>query len=174
MAEETPNQTSPPSIKGAIMAMNPKVTLAFFLVIVAASMVFAWIFWPPKSGQGGIDAGTVALIASFVTMFIKMAADAIGYQYNSSSGSDRKDATQAEVAGKLADKVPSPVAATVVVPWWNKLTEDERTAITASTDQRVIDFVKAPVTIQPLPDDIAYLISKGLLTQARADEIKAK
>lgn len=83
---------------------NLKGGLAFFLVCVAAFMVILWMVHPPAG-----DGNTLALLAGFVTLFIKMAADAIGYQFNSSAGSEKKDAVQAEVAGKLADKVASPV-----------------------------------------------------------------
>lgn len=62
-----------------------KLTLAFFLVVTAAGMVVLWMLHPP-----GGDAGMLAMLASFVTMFIKMAADAVGYQYNSSAGSEKK------------------------------------------------------------------------------------
>lgn len=88
-----------------------KIALAFFLVMMAAFMVVLWMVKPPT-----VDAGTAALLASFVTMFIKMAADAIGYQYNSSSGSDKKDDTNSAVAKSLAEKVPSVPAVPVVVP----------------------------------------------------------
>lgn len=59
--------------------------LAFFLVIVSSAMVFLWMLHPPAG-----DASLIGLLAGFVTLFIKMAADACGYQYSSSAGSDKK------------------------------------------------------------------------------------
>lgn len=104
-----PLQERPPTFRAALMNMNPKIALAFFLVFVASVMVLIWMVKPPRTGPDGVDAGTVALIASMITLFIKMAADAIGYQYSSSSGSDKKDDIQAGVAATLANKVAAPV-----------------------------------------------------------------
>ncbi len=89
---------------------NLKGALAFFLVCVAAFMVILWMLHPPAG-----DSNALALLAGFVTLFIKMAADAVGYQFNSSAGSEKKDAVQAEVAGKLADKV-APAAGAAPTP----------------------------------------------------------
>ena len=50
-----------------------KGSLAFFLVIVAS---FCWSFWMIHPPAG--DSNALALLAGFVTLFIKMAADAIG------------------------------------------------------------------------------------------------
>lgn len=107
MADDTPQTSAPPqvSFKAALLTMNPKIVLAFFLVVVAALMV-VFLIKTLTSGKATLDAGTIALFASFVTMFIKMAADGTGYQFSSSSGSDKKDETQARVADKLAEKVP--------------------------------------------------------------------
>lgn len=60
--------------------------LAFYLVTISAIMVFTWMVMPPKvTGEG------LALLAGFLMLFLKMTADAVGYQFNSSSGSERKD-----------------------------------------------------------------------------------
>lgn len=91
----------------ALVALNPKIVLAFFLVVVAAFMVI-FLIRTLTSTDAKLDAGTIALFASFVTMFIKMASDGTGYQFSSSAGSDKKDDTQAQVSSKLADKVPTP------------------------------------------------------------------
>lgn len=102
--------------------MNPKVALAFFLVFVAAAMVLLWMLHPPAG-----DSNALALLAGFVTLFIKMAADAIGYQYSSSAGSDKKDEVQKDVINKLTTgtgagtttvevAAPSVVTATPIAP----------------------------------------------------------
>lgn len=90
--------------------MNPKVALAFFLVFVAAAMVLLWMLHPPAG-----DSNALALLAGFVTLFIKMAADAIGYQYSSSAGSDKKDDVQKDVINKLTTSGTGPGTTTVEV-----------------------------------------------------------
>lgn len=81
--------------------INLKGGLAFFLVFVSAGMVFLWMVHPPTG-----DGNALALLAGFVTLFIKMAADAIGYQYNSSAGSDKKDDTIQKAVAPAAVVVP--------------------------------------------------------------------
>ena len=152
--------------------MTLKGALAFFLVCISAFMVVLWMLHPPSG-----DASQIGLLAGFVTLFIKMAADAIGYQYNSSSGSDKKDETQAKVAGALAEKV-APATPLAGIPWWNRLTDAERTAITAASvadagDAKLAAIANGPMKMKPDADEIAYLVTKNLLTQSRATEIQA-
>lgn len=177
MANGTGDQASPsPTFRGALFGINAKIVLAFFLVIIAALMV-VYLISTLTSTTAKLDAGTIALFASFVTMFIKMASDGTGYQFSSSAGSDKKDDTSAQVAGKLADKVaPLPPQPTVPVPpWWSRLQEGEKNAITAaaSGDPRIAAFVTASQVGAATADDLTYLVGKGLLTQERADVIKA-
>lgn len=152
--------------------LSLKGALAFFLVCVSAFMVILWMLHPPV-----VDAGTAALLASFVTMFIKMAADAIGYQYNSSAGSDKKDDTQAKVASTLAAAVvppPAPTNGAPVIAWWSLLTDAEKAAINAArADARVQSFVDRAQTGKADAADLDYLVARGLLMQGRADAIKA-
>lgn len=156
--------------------LSLKGALAFFLVCVSAFMVILWMLHPPV-----VDAGTAALLASFVTMFIKMAADAIGYQYNSSAGSDKKDDTQAKVADKLASAVapvpgapPTPPAPPPVIAWWSLLTDPEKATINAArSDARVQSFVDRAQQGKADSADLDYLVARGLLTAPRADTIKA-
>lgn len=160
---------------GIFQNFNAKVALAFFLVFVAAAMVFSWMWQPPDG-----DANALSLLAGFVMLFIKMAADAIGYQYNSSSGSEKKDEVSAKVNEVLATKVPSaaPPATpdpVVVMAWWSLMTDAERAAITAAaiTDPKAAQFVATATTGKATPDDLAYLVGKGWLTQERAALIQA-
>ena len=165
------------------MSLNPKIVLAFFLVIVAAGLV---IFFPYLLviSKGSIDAGTAAMIATMVTTFILMAKSACDYQTSSSAGSDKKDDAQTAVSKALAEKVPTPaspiptpVPPAVVVAWWGALDAAEQAALTAAavTDPKVQAFIAAAKTGKATPDDLAYLVSKipPLLSQARADAIAA-
>lgn len=151
-----------------------KGSLAFFLVCVAAFMTILWMLHPPTG-----DASQIGLLAGFVTLFIKMAADAIGFQFNSSAGSEKKDEVQAVVSAKLADKVPTPppppsAAPSVVMAWWSLLTDAEKTALaTPPVDDRVQKFMDTAKLGRATPDDLAYLVSRNLITAARAAEIES-
>lgn len=135
--------------------------------MMASSFSIIVLIWAsPSSGADSQLLNT--LIGMYVgTGFIST----INWWMGDAKGSDSTNKMQDKMADAIRPSPPTPPA--VSIPWWNKLTEAERTAITSSTDQRVIDFVKAPVTIAPPPDDIAYLVLNGLLTQTRADAIKA-
>lgn len=152
-----------------------KGALAFFLVCVSAFMVLVWMFKTLPT----TDAGALALLASFVTMFIKIAADATGYQFTSSSGSDKKDDTNAKVATALADKVPVASGTPAAVrPWWSVLTEAEKTALSNAAmaeppDVRVRAFAATAATGHASPEDLTYLVGRNLLTQERAAAIQA-
>lgn len=167
------------TLKEAIVTMNPKIVLGFFLVCVAAGLV-VFLTLTLTGNNGRLDAGTIALLASFVTMFIKMAADGTGYQFSSSAGSDKKDDTQAKVASSLAEKVSAPQPAPPPPPppvaaWWSDLDDAEKNAITAAgaTDPRTQAIIAAMTAGSATADDLAYLVSKDLLTQVRADAIKS-
>ncbi len=102
------NDNQPTSFRESLASAGVKTWLAFFLVMIAAAMVLLWMIHPPQG-----DGNSLALLAGFVTLFIKMAADATGFQFASSAGSERKDEVQATVSAKLADKVPTPVVVPV-------------------------------------------------------------
>jgi hypothetical protein len=105
----------------------------------------------------------------------------VNYLVGSSRGSQAKDETQNKVIDKLTSPppngpvapVPSPPPA--VVAWWSTLNEAERATITAdaTNDPRVQSFIAAAQTGRAIPDDLAYLVSKGLLTPDRAAIIQA-
>ena len=175
-----PAPSPSPTIRAAIANTDRKVVLAFFLTALAACLFMFLAVLLVYAPAGKVDAGTFGLLASMIMLFIKMAADANGYQTQSSAGSDKKDDTQATVSKALADKVqapPAPVVPATAAPiaWWGRLTNGEPAAITAAaaTDPRVMVFITAANVGAATPDDLAYLVSKGLLTQARADAIKA-
>ena len=171
------------SLKGAILTLNPKIVLAFFMAVLSAFLVVFLMMVLVYSPAGKLDAGTIALFAGFVTLFIKSATDAIGYQFQSSSGSDKKDDAQTAVSKALADKVPAPAPITpppvppaVVVAWWGALDPAEQQALTdaAATDPKVASFIEAAKAGRATADDLAYLVSKipPLLSQDRADALK--
>lgn len=172
------------TLKVAIMNLNPKIVMAFFLVILAALLVVFFtliIVGSTVDGKSKLDPGTIALLAGFVTTFLLMAKSAADYQYTSSAGSDKKDDAQTAVAKSLADKVPGqptpPVPPAVVVAWWSALTPDEQASLetAAATDPKVRGFIDAAKVGKASSADLAYLVSKipPLLTQERATALAA-
>lgn len=174
------------TLKGAIMTLNPKIVLAFFLIVLAAALFVFFAMLLLNAGNGPnakLDSGTIALLAGFVTTFLLMAKSASDYQFTSSAGSDKKDDAQTAVSKALADKVPAPIAPTpsspaaVVVAWWGALDAAEQQALqdAAATDPKVSVFIEAAKTGRATADDLAYLVSKipPLLSQAKADALKA-
>lgn len=178
MADE--QQTNATPIRTAILSLNPKFVLAFFLIIVAALLVvfFIMIVTNRPNGAPPLDAGTVAVIVGLITTFVLMAKSASDYQFSSSAGSDKKDDAQTAVSKALADKVPVPatvsVPAAVAAPWWGKLTDLEKNVISANAkdDPRLAAFMTAAAAGAANADDLSYLVSKGLLTQDRATAIQ--
>lgn len=114
--------------------------------------------------------------------------------YSFTFGSSASDKTKGDVINKSIETkdriIAAGVAATAeigtvvpesvvpVPPWWARLSDDEKNAITAAglTDPRVAAFITAAQTGAANADDLSYLVSltPPLLTQARADEIKIK
>lgn len=186
MSDTTNGSGRVPGIKAAIGSVvnvsdvSPtatKVKLAFFLVSIAALMVFVWMFCV-FGLKATVDAGMAALLASFVTSFIKMASDASGYQYSSSAGSDKKDETTAKATEKMVEKIapasPPPPAAppTQGPPWWDQLTPEEKTAIEAAAkaDPVIEKFIATAKAGWASKADLVYLVSKKLLTDERTKQ----
>jgi hypothetical protein len=97
----------------------------------------------------------------------------ITWWMGSSKGSDANNKLQDKMADAIRPALQLPAKA--VDPWWNKLMDAERAAIGAEgpNDPKIAAFLLAPVTAKPNPDDLAYLVSKGLLTQDRATALQA-
>ena len=173
--------TQPPTISAAIASTDRKVVLAFFLTGLAAFLFMFLAALLVYAPAGKIDAGTFGLLAGMIMLFIKMAADSTGYQTQSSAGSDKKDDAQTAVSKALAEKVPSPIPVQrvtlppPVTPWWGLLVNGEPAAITAAaaTDPKVMAFITAANVGAATPDDLTYLVSKGLLTAERAAAIQS-
>lgn len=114
---------------------------------------------------------------------VNMGLIALGFFFGNTMAKMASDAGQQKVVESLTKTAPpgatgpvAPVPApTVVVAWWGKLTDAERAAIAAAapTDPRAASFMAAAQTGTATDDDLADLVTKGLLTQTRADAIKA-
>ncbi len=149
--------------------------LAWFISFSFVALIFAWVFWPPV-----MKPESMGQLNNLVSTLVNIVLLAIGYFFGSSRSSKDKDDQSAKVAEKLADKVGATVPANApnapnvpVPPWWARLTDDEKNAITAakSADPRVDAFVTASMAGAATTDDLNYLVTKGLLTQARATAI---
>lgn len=102
----------------------------------------------------------------------------ISFYFGSSAGSKDKDNA---IIGQMAPakNPPNPPAEAIAdvapIHWWDVLTDRERVAITgaAPTDARVNAFMVAAQTGRATSNDLAYLVTKNLLTHDRAAEIQA-
>lgn len=143
-----------------LKGVSLKGALAFYLATLAFILVVFWMIRPPPG-----DGNAIALLAGFVTLIVKMAADAVGYQFQSSAGSDKKSDLMAQAPA---------IGAPAVAPWWSVLTGAEKDKITAeaASDPQVAAFVTTASAGHATADDLAYLVSKTLLTPARASEIE--
>lgn len=118
------------------------------------------------------------ILKIMVPALINVVTFVLGYFYGSSKAKDTSDTSQQKIVDKLTS-TPTPIAPAPAVAWWTKLSDSEKTAITTaqglgsvSPDARVAAFVTASQVGAATPDDLNYLVSKGLLTAARANEIK--
>lgn len=152
-------------------------TLAYFTTVAYVVLIFIWTFFPPK-----MEPESMAQLNQMMTTLQTLLVGAFGFFLGNSMSNKTKDEQSAKVAATLAERVTSststsgPPAATIsVIPWWIKLKNGEPAAITAeaANDPRVMAFVTAANVGAATAADLDYLVSKNLLTRARADEIKA-
>lgn len=114
---------------------------------------------------------------------VNMGLIALGFFFGNTMAKMASDAGQQKVVESLTKTappgapgpvapVPSPI---VVVAWWSKLTDGERAAISAAApaDPKAASFMASAQTGTATDDDLADLVTKGLLTQDRANAIKA-
>lgn len=119
----------------------------------------------------------IDLTKTMLAALVNMALIALGFFFGSSKAKEQADAGQQKIVDKLTSASPgtlppTPAGPAPVVPWWSKLTDDEKKVITNNdADPRVHAFTLAATAGAANADDLAYLVSKGLLTQTRADEI---
>lgn len=111
----------------------------------------------------------------------------VNFQIGSSRGAQSQDEAKNEIVAKLTSAppagpvapVPSPVTPITVASWWSLLYPAEQAAIEAAAvavppDTRVQAILTAFKSGKAEAPDLTDLVTKELLTQARADEIKPK
>ncbi len=154
--------------------------LAWTIVIIFATLLLVMVV---RVAIWGAPTDALELLKQGFNALINVVMVVVGYFFGSSKSSQSKDDTQNKIVEKLTSTQPpgppGPVAPapapTVVVSWWSLLTAPEQAAITAAApaDARVQTILTAFQSGKAEAPDLADLVSKGLLTQARADIIKA-
>lgn len=125
----------------------------------------------------------VEIAKIMLAALVNMGLIALGFFFGNTMSKMQSDAGQQKVVDKLTSNAPPPAGPVapvpapvqVVVAWWSKLTEAERAAITAAAqnDPKAASFMAAAQTGVASADDLADLVTKGLLTQDRATAIAA-
>lgn len=147
--------------------------LAMGIISICGAVVFVRMFReaPPADDKILDTMITILFSTCLVTVY--------NYSFGSSRGSQSKDDTQNKIVERLANApippTPPADAAAPVVAWWSLLTPAEQARITgaAANDQRVATFIGAAQAGKASEDDLGYLVSKTLLTDARAKLIAA-
>lgn len=141
------------------------------IVMTAAALVLRMII-------SGDIAAVIDLAKSTLSNLTNMGLIALGFFFGNTKAKIDTDAGQQKVMDKLTSTPPGSLPpqppGQSPTPWWSKLTDAEKTAITAAApnDPRVNAFVIASATGAAAEDDLTYLASKNLLTPERVDEIK--
>lgn len=133
------------------------------LVVLNILILTAWLAYSaPESDGFKILLGLLGGSASGV----------VGYYFGSNSSSEKKDDQQARVAERLAAKVTGDDP---IIKWWDLMSEEEKAKITEAgkIDGTIQTFVTTAAKGRATPEDLAYLVKAGLLTQERADAIQS-
>lgn len=114
---------------------------------------------------------------------VNMGLIALGFFFGSNMSKMLADAGQQKIVEKLTSTAPptggpvAPLAAPIAVAsWWSLLSLAEQAAMEQAgmNDPEVQTVLTAFKSGKAEAPDLAVLVAKGLLTQARADEIKPK
>ena len=144
---------------------------SFAVATLASTMRLLWIGEP--------DAIT-DMAKTLQAAMVNMGLIALGFFFGNTMAKMAQDKGQQAVVDKLTSTNPptggpvAPLAAPTVVPWWSALTDAEKNVIAANAkdDPRVAAFMTAAASGAATADDLAYLVTKGLLTQDRAAAIQ--
>lgn len=136
--------------------------LAFLLSSATVGLIFLLVL---RGGLQSADDVTKTAIGAMLTVGF---ATIIQFYFGSSQKEGKKDDAMAAIAAM-------PSANNGASPWWSKLNETEKTVIGANAkdDPRMNAIAQAMATGSATADDLAYLVSRGVITQSRADTIKS-
>lgn len=140
---------------------TPQTLIGVVLVLAVVILTFVLAFKDPSGDMFKFMIGGL-MTTGFAAI--------IGFYFGSSAGSKSKD-DALMLAAKSGASTPPPVT-----PWWPLFTDAEKNAVTAAAagDARVQAFVTASASGYGSQDDLTYLVSLGIMTQARATEIAAR
>lgn len=157
-------------------------TLALLLVGTFTLMIVLFAARIMVSGELTLIGALLKELKDALNQMVMMA---LGFFLGNTMAKMAQDKASQNVVEKLTGPTPpggpvTPIPVTPVVapvPWWNQLTEAERKAITDAAaadpgDTRLASIASGPVVVKLMPDDMAYLVAKGLLTQERATAIQ--
>lgn len=148
------------------------IIVCWMMVSSFVLVVLCWWRPPPADNQIVTMLVSVYVSTGFVT--------ALQWWMGSAKGTDANN-NMAAANSKMVDKITTavvqqiPQTPAVVVAWWSKLVNGEAAAIiaAAAADPKVQAFIDAAKAGRAAPDDLAYLVSKNLLTQDRATAIQS-
>lgn len=181
MADATNETPTTNGTSGVGWMSDVQRALALLLIGTVAFMVIVLTLRIAVSG----DLPTIAaLLKELKDALTNMSLIALGFFFGSNMSKLLADAGQQKIVEKLTG-TPSPpgpggpvapVPQTVVVmAWWGLLTKEEQDAITEAgkTDSLIAKFIVTAGIGKAAPDDLAYLVSKNLLSPERAKQIEA-
>lgn len=120
--------------------------------------------------------GVVEMAKIMLAALVNMGLVALGFFFGSSQSKEKADTSQQKIMEKLTSTAPPPATPTPVsIPWWNLLTDEERDAIrnASSVSTLAATFMAAAQAGKASEADLSNVVGLGLLSQARADIIKA-
>jgi len=148
-------------------------------MILIGSFAFVAIFSTVCSVLWPEATALTDMAKSLQSNLTNMCLIGLGFFFGSNMSKMLDDAGKQKIVEKLTSPsgpvVPA-AASVVVVSWWSLLKPEEQAAIeaAASTDARVATILTAFKSGKAEVPDLTDLVVKGLLTQARADEINPK
>lgn len=132
------------------------------------AIVFFWLWRPPAIQS---EALTLMVGAASTTFGL-----VVGYWIGSSAGSSDKDRNTSETMDKLVHAVSTSAPSAVQPrPWWANMTDEEKSRINsaANHDPKVKDFMDHAAAGTATPEELAYVVKIGLITQDRAAALSA-
>lgn len=164
---------------GRWLVLDTRTVIVVWMMFSTFLLMLCLMAWGVPKGESG------QLLNTLLGMYVGTGMiTSINWWMGSAKGSDANNKmadANSEVVRKLSTTVGTggngPQPSVPVPPWWSRLSDAEKNAITAASvgpppDPRVAAFVTASQVGAATPDDLAYLVSKGLLTQDRADAVK--
>lgn len=145
---------------------------ALALIIIGA-LAFTAIIIVIRLVVWGDAATLVDIGKTLLSNLQNMALIALGFFFGSNMSKQLADAGQQKIVEKLTGSAPPPTAPAAGPPWWGQLTDSEKQAMDAAalSDPEIAKFVAAAKLGRATPEQLVYVLSKGLLSEARAKEI---